>query len=174
MANTYEKINSYTVGSGGVSSILFSGIPQTYTDLVIKASLRSSISATNDYGYLQFNGDTGSNYSYKQLAGNSNATSASSGTSTGALLLRFTASTAAANVFGDNEIIIPKYLSSANKVATSLTASSNSVSGASSAILSYWTTLWSNTSAITSITLAPASGNFVQYSTVYLYGIKNS
>ena len=174
MATTYVKLDSYTVGAGGASSITFTNISQGYTDLVIKASLRSSISATNDYGYLQFNGDTGSNYAYKQLAGNSNATSASTGTSTGALLLRFNAATSASNVFGDNEVIIPKYVANANKVATSLTASSNSASGASSAILSYWTTLWSNTSPITSILLAPASGTFVQYSTVTLYGVFNT
>ena len=34
--------------------------------------------------------------------------------------------------------------------------------------------LWSNTSAITSLTLAKSTGNFVQYSSASLYGIKNS
>ena len=34
MATTFFKIASATVGSGGASSIDFTSIPQTYTDLV--------------------------------------------------------------------------------------------------------------------------------------------
>ena len=55
MANTYIKIASNTVGSGGVSSITFSSIPQTYTDLVIKASVRTSRGFTNDALSIKLN-----------------------------------------------------------------------------------------------------------------------
>ena len=34
--------------------------------------------------------------------------------------------------------------------------------------------LWSNSAAITNITLTPETGNYAQYSTATLYGIKNS
>jgi hypothetical protein len=34
--------------------------------------------------------------------------------------------------------------------------------------------LWSDTAAITSITLTAASGSFVQHSSFYLYGVKNA
>jgi hypothetical protein len=34
--------------------------------------------------------------------------------------------------------------------------------------------LWSNTAAITSISMAPDNGNYPQYSTATLYGIKSS
>ena len=43
--STFVLIEKYTVGAGGVSSVtLGSGgtIPQTYTDLVVKVSARSS------------------------------------------------------------------------------------------------------------------------------------
>jgi len=66
MAYTYSKIATYTVGSGGVATVSFLNIPQNYTDLILKASIRSSISQTNDYGIIQFNGDTGSNYPWRQ------------------------------------------------------------------------------------------------------------
>ena len=42
MANTYELIASSTVGAGGASSIDFNSIPNTYTDLLVKLSGRSS------------------------------------------------------------------------------------------------------------------------------------
>ena len=40
MANTFQLISSTTVGAGGASSIDFTSIPSTYTDLVIKWSGR--------------------------------------------------------------------------------------------------------------------------------------
>jgi hypothetical protein len=34
--------------------------------------------------------------------------------------------------------------------------------------------LWSNTAAITSLSIKSNAGSFVQYSTAYLYGVKNA
>jgi len=63
MPANYVLLEKITVGAAGASSVTFSGIPQTgYTDLVIKASIRGSVAQTNDYGTVQFNGNTGSNY----------------------------------------------------------------------------------------------------------------
>ena len=171
---TFIKIASVTVGSGGASSIDFTSIPGTYTDLCIKASLRSTVSQTNDYGIIQFNGDTGSNYPWLQLAGNGNAASTSSGTSTGALVLRYSAANATANTFGSDELYIPNYAGSSYKSISTDTVSENNGSAASDAIASLWAGLWNNTAAITSLSLKPASGNFVQYSTAVLYGINKS
>ena len=41
MANTYVKIATVTVGSGGAANMTFSSIVGTYTDLAIKISARS-------------------------------------------------------------------------------------------------------------------------------------
>jgi hypothetical protein len=174
MAYTYEAIATVTVGSGGASSIDFSSIPATYSDLAIKASLRSTVSQTNDYGIIQFNGDTGSNYPWLQLAGNGASASSSGGTSNGALTLRYSSANATATTFGSDELYIPNYTDSTYKSISSDTVSENNGAAASDAIASLWAGLWNNTAAITSISLKPASGSFVQYSTATLYGIKNS
>jgi hypothetical protein len=173
MPANYVLLEKITVGAAGASSVTFSSIPQTgYTDLVIKASIRGSVSQTNDYGTVQFNGDTGSNYPWRQLAGNSNAASSSSGTNAGALALRYSAANATANTFGNDELYIPNYTGSAYKSISSDTVSENNATAASDAIASLWAGLWNNTAAITSIKLNPgAGGTFVQYSTFYLYGV---
>ena len=63
MPNTFTLIASSTVGAGGASSIDFTSIPSTYTDLVIKASLRSDRNTGSaTYLTITFNNDTGSNY----------------------------------------------------------------------------------------------------------------
>jgi len=58
---TYEPIATTTVSGSSTSTVTFSSISGTYTDLVIIGNLGSQ--TTNAFPYLQFNGDTGSNYS---------------------------------------------------------------------------------------------------------------
>ena len=80
MPNTYIKIASITVGSGGASSVSFTSIPSTYTDLCLLSSARTNRSDVSDPIKLNLNGDTGSNYPYKYLLGNSTGSSSGSGT----------------------------------------------------------------------------------------------
>ena len=165
---TYKAIASTTVGSGGASSITFSSIPQTYTDLVIKLSTRSGF----DWIRCQFNSSGGTAYSSRWLSGN--GSSAGSGSSSGDSSARATivGQTDTANTFGNAEVYIPNYTSSNYK---SLSGDGVSEANQTAAYAYLTASLWSNTSAITSITLTlENAGNFVQYSTATLYGIKNS
>lgn len=65
MPKTYEPIATYTAGSGQ-TSYTFSSIPSTYTDLVI--IINGSANPAQNL-QLQFNGDTGSNYSFTYFVG---------------------------------------------------------------------------------------------------------
>jgi hypothetical protein len=174
MPNTFIKIASTTVGSGGTGSVTFSGIPQTgYTDLVIKASAR----CTQPYGdmLIRFNSDSGANYSMRQFRGDgSNTTSTSSSAQTsGNAGLGVSRSTYTANTFGNSEIYIPNAFSSSAK---SYSVDSLNENNATQADIMLVAGLWSGTAAISSITLSTdvGYGDFTQYSTFYLYGIKNS
>ena len=169
MANTYTLIASSTVGSGGTATITFTSIPQTYTDLVLVHSLRET---TNDStAKVTFNNDTGSNYSLRRLTGN--GTTAGSGSATyGFLETLCCFSTNTANTFGNTSLYIPNYTSS-NKKSVSIDIVTENNATAAFAYLTAG--LWDNTAAITEIDIdAPTSATFVQYSTAYLYGIKNS
>ena len=59
--NTLVKIQTVTVGSGGASSIDFTSIPQTYTDLCLVYSARLTTTDTN--WRLKINGSASSIYS---------------------------------------------------------------------------------------------------------------
>lgn len=173
MANTYEAIATVTVGSGGASSMDFTSIPATYTDLVVKLSSRDNrSSATGTDVYIGFNGVT-TNLSMRRLYGDASAVYSDSG-STGNIGIE-SASTATASTFGNIEVYIPNYAGTNNKSYSADGVSENNASGAGAAFAQLTAGLWSNTAAITSIKLTPVSGNsFVQYSTATLYGIKNS
>lgn len=168
-ANTYTLIEKIVVGAAGASSIEFTSIPQTYTDLVIKYALRGDAGAISRSVYVTFNNNT-SSYSDRYLQGD--GSSASSGSNSGGTTKLYagecTASTATSNTFGNQELYIPNYTGSNNKsVSIDAVAETN----ATTQYMSLVASLWSNSAAITSIKLVPGTGNFVQYSTAYLYGV---
>jgi hypothetical protein len=166
MANTFELIASSTVGSGGTANITFSSIPSTFTDLCVKASIR--LTGADDYFLIQFNSSS-SSYTVRVLEGSGSA--ASSGSNT-ILYARATKSTQTASTFGSAEIYVPNYAGSTNK---SLSIDSTQENNATASNMTLSAGLWSNTSAITSISLIQPGGMLLaEYSTAYLYGVKNA
>jgi hypothetical protein len=168
MATTYTLISSVTVGSGGAATMSFTSIPSTYTDLLLKISTRQSVNdASSGYYYdVTFNG-TSANRSGRYLLGNGSTAASSSYTLWGTSV----SSDFTSNTFSNGELYIPNYASANNKSASLDSVQENNAT-LSRALFSAG--LWSDTSVITSITLTPGGGNFVQYSTAYLYGISNA
>jgi hypothetical protein len=170
MANTFVKISTVTVGSGGTSAIEFTSIPQTYTDLKILYSIRTTDNSVWYSSRITFNGTAFNvNSSQRGLYGTGSAAGSENYANSEFIFVNGNNTTA--SVFGNAEINIPNYTSSNNKsISGDMVTENNSTS----AITYLVAGLWSNSAAITSITLAPASGTFVQYSTATLYGIKSS
>lgn len=174
MANTYKLISSYTVGSGGISSIDFTSIPNTYTDLCLKFSLRDSRSSQGPgYLNLKFN-DSTTGYSMKILfTSNDDGSVVTGSNSTDYLTYAINTNFSTVNTFGNGELYIPNYVGSAYKsISVDAVSETNHAYNAANRALSSF--LWSNTAAITKITLYGGSMPFLQHSTAYLYGIKSS
>jgi len=172
MPNTMTLIASSTVGSGGAPSITFSSIPQTYTDLLIKMSVRGTGAVVNRNIVIAFNGSSsnftmrnlvsegGTPASYTQGAyGGTNATGYNPGSS------------ATGNTFGNAEFYFPNYTNSSNK---SVSVDSVGENNATAGYLWLGANLWSSSSAITSLTFTEDANNFTEFSTAYLYGIVKS
>jgi len=169
MANTYTLINSNVLASSA-ASVTFSAIPATFTDLVIRASIRTDRAAVEDWLYIKFNGLT-TNRSYTRLTGSGSA--AASGRSTSVIVLGETnAATSTANTFSNQEIYIPSYTASQNKPMSGIGMQEDNTSAAYMLVSAG---LWRDTAAITEINLFPETGpNFVTGSSFYLYGISNA
>lgn len=153
-------ISSVTVGAGGASSITFSAIPGTYTDLCLVLSGRSTNSNYFDGIDIAFNSSTAS-FTARFLDGSGSGVV--SGTYTG---LTTNGNTATSNTFGNLQMYIPNYAGSTNKSFSADMVTENNATAADQRI---YAGLWSNTSAITSISLTTTT--FAQYSTAYLYGL---
>jgi hypothetical protein len=173
MASTLVALQTVTVGAGGLASITFSSIPQTYNDLVITASVRSSQSGTNPDGLgMQFNSDAGNNYTQRQLYGTGVSVGSSTSTQNFAYFGPVTAASNTANTFGSATVYIPNYTSNRYK---SISVDNVTENNTSTADAGFRANIWNSTDAINSIRIYDfVTGNLVQYSTVTLYGVYNS
>jgi len=175
MPATFTLISSVTVGSGGAANIEFTSIPATYTDLAVLLSVRST--RTSDYRdelFIRFNSDSGNNYSTRVLIGSGAGGGSASVASTNYIKKgTMPSDTSTASTFGNNLIYIPNYAGSNQKSVSGDQVMENN--SATNYYLELEASLWTGTSAITSITFTPEVGpNFAQYSTAYLYGISNA
>ena len=168
MANTYVKIASVSL-STAAASIDFTSIPGTYTDLLIKASLRSAAASVNPGLKIKFN-TSALNFTGRTVYGDGSA--AGSYSDTAGEIGVLAGNSATANTFGNCEIYIPNYAGSTNK---SFSVDSVNENNATSASQYLYANLWSQTAAITAISLYSGGAvNLMQYSTATLYGIINS
>ena len=172
MANTYTLIASSTVGSGGAANIEFTSIPSTYTDLLVKISAREE-SAANLYLRMRVNGATSASYSIKNVRGTGSvADSYSETASTFAQSGMINPNSSTASTFGNYEIYVPNYANTSyNKSFSSDSVTENNATAAYALLTAI---LFSSTSAISSLTFYAETGDLAEYSTAYLYGIKNS
>ena len=168
MALTYVALASVTVGSGGAANITFSSIPGTYTDLAIAISARNTNNDGSNNMLIAIN-DSSANFSGRFLFTNTDGT-ISSGTDTTASGA-YNGGVTTANTFSNVSIYFPNYAGSTNK---SFSVDSVAENNGTSSNLYFNAKLWSNTAAITKIAFTCNSGNFAQYSTATLYGIKNT
>lgn len=162
MAATYTPIASITLGAAA-SSVTFSSIPGTYTDLILIISAAGTV--TND-PIIRVNNDSGSNYSYTTLTGNgSTASSARATNQTGASMNYFGSDS---TTLGDNARVI-NFMNYSN-TTTNKTIMARGGRGNTDG-LAFMVNLWRSTSAITSISCIPGSGSYISGSTFNLYGI---
>lgn len=153
--------------SSAVSSITFSSISTAYKHLCVKISARQG--AENAFN-IQFNGNTGANYSYQLFGSDSSSVAHSSASSVGSIIARgINTSVATSSIFGNTEFYIPDYTNT-SKVKT-LSIDGVNENNDPNIYYSIGAGSITGTSAISSITISSRAGNLEQYSTFYLYGL---
>jgi hypothetical protein len=158
--STYTPIATQTLGSA-TSSVIFSSIPSTYTDLII--SSKGSNSALNNIS-IRLNSDTGTNYSETLLLGSGSSAISGRGSNTTYLTHDYTDTNIASAITH-----LMNY-SNTNTYKTTLTRWGSVAS--SDPYTAAYVGLWRNTSAINSITIFVNSGTIAAGSTFTLYGIQ--
>jgi hypothetical protein len=163
MPATYEPIATTTLGTS-TSTITFSSIPATFTDL------RLVLVATASGGtkFLRFNSST-TGYSNTWILGD--GSSATSGRSTSYPRLDLNSQDTGDSTPSLDTVDVFSYAGSTNK--TCLMTSSHDENGSGQVMRQVG--LWANTAAITQIDLLLSSSNtWSAGTTATLYGIKNA
>lgn len=167
---TYFQIATTTVGSGGTSSVTFSGISATYTDLVLKISARSANASNFDNPRIAINSST-STFSRMELYAEN--TTPGSESVTDRIIGVIPGANATSTTFGSLDFYLPNYRGSNYKSYSVDSLTENNANTPQSSWL--LAGLWSTTSAITEIAITlNTAANFVQNSTFTLYGISNA
>ena len=165
MATTYTPIATTTLGSPA-ASVTFSSISGTYTDLILV--LNCSLTSGTGNAAIQFNSDTGNNYSFTSLGGSGTAAVSSRNTGASSTYLSY---------YGyltqtwQNYVTQIMNYSNSTTYTTLLSRANNTDNGTNANV-----GLWRNTSAVTSVTVIAAlsSSTFIAGSTFTLYGVKSA
>lgn len=167
----YESIATTTLTTS-TATVTFSSIPASYKHLQIRMMARSTAALTYSTVYAAFNTDTGSNYYIHDLSGNGSSASSVGRTDTGIYLQLITGANAIASNFG---VIVCDVLDYANtnkyKTILSLGGMDNNGTGTPAGEMHLRSANWRSLSAVSQIDLT-SDGNFAQYSSFALYGIK--
>lgn len=159
---TYEPIATNTLASAA-TSITFSSIPATYTDLRLSITPKASAGAIV-LVRLQFNSDTANNYSYTSLMGNGTAASSNRNSNNDTMGMN---GSIPANGVGFYTYDIFSYAGSTFKTALyTLSADANGSGDMGSTV-----GLWRSTAAITTIKIDFLNSAAIG-TTATLYGIK--
>jgi len=161
MPTTYEPIATTTLASAA-TSVTFSSIPGTYTDLVIVCQV-AFVTAANEIR-LRFNSDSNTNYSYTRFKGSSSSASSD----------RYSNENHIHIGSPGNDAVIGNSINQINNYSNTTTyktviSRSNFINRELMATVG----TWRSTSAITTIYIDNSGGqNITAGSTFTLYGIK--
>jgi hypothetical protein len=159
--STYEPIATNTLATNQ-TTVTFSSIPSTYTDLIIV--FNGGIVASGPTGRITYNGDTSANYSQTDLWSTTAQTSARlTGQTYITAIGRNSSSSLALN---DNSIIHIMNYSNSTTYKSLLMRQNQAAS-----FVYLGCGVWRSTAVINQISFAQGGGGFLAGSTFTLYGI---
>ena len=157
------------------ASVTFSSIPQTYEHLQLRISARGNISGSAGHPmYMRINGDTGSNYSNHTMQ------------TYGGSYLNADPYVNYAYVYQAGRVVMPNsnaayYAATIIDILDYRNTNKNTTmigfteSLSASEYISFYSVLWDDTAAVTSILLyPPSSASFVADTTMTLYGLNSA
>jgi hypothetical protein len=166
-----KLIESKTVGAGGIASIEFTSIPQTYTDLIIQCSIRHTEAVTDNWVKLTFNNLGGTSNDALFLRGTGTNVASSVGINTDFIRgIISNGASSTSSIFASNTVYISNYTSSDFK---SVSIDGAQESNTSTNYMPLTAGFFESANAITSVQLTAYSGTLVEHSTVHLYGVSS-
>jgi hypothetical protein len=175
-AGSYYPLGEFTL-SAAQANVEFTNIPQTYTHLQIRGIVRGTEAVQTRVGfYVQFNSDTGTNYSRHNLIADGGGTAESNASTSQVSMFGASWMTPSAlalsNVYAGFVCDVLDYRNT-NKYKTGrmLIGFDNNGTTGSTGRVGLDSGVWMNTNAITSIKIIPTANNWAANSSFALYGV---
>jgi len=161
----YDALATVTL-SAATASITFSGIPSGYKHLQVRFIAAGTGTPAL---YMRINSDSGANYTRHRLQGNGSSASADGTTALNQVSIFGSPGLLTSPTFNAGVIDLLDYQNTnKNKTVRLLAGVDNNGSGN----IELTSSLWSNTSAISTLYFEASSGNLSQYSQFALFGVK--
>lgn len=164
---TKVSLASVTLGAA-TSSVTFSGISQSYVDLILIINRGSTVADAG--GTLQFNGDTGTTYNYGYMQGNGAGTWRSNRSNNTTYINTGGYTTTGTSITTTTIVNIYNYTSTSTYKSVNY-RTNNAGSDANYKGTEFGIGVWRSTSAISSLTYNCDGSTFLAGSTFNLYGI---
>ena len=156
------------------ATVTFGSIPASYEHLQLRASLRSTETVYAMALKINFNGDTGANYSNHRMSGATS--SATAYAQTGAVVIPIWdgmhGSSLPAGEYSTFILDIPDYANTNKNTTCSFMAGSALLH--TDRRVQFGSGLWDNTAAITTILFTPNAGSFSRGCEFTLYGLNSA
>ena len=164
---TYTPIATTTLGSAA-SSVTFSSISGSYTDLIIVVNPQLASGVGNTNLTMRVNSDTGTNYSWTRLTGDGSSAGSDRASNYSSMIL---CNAGYMNNAAPSSYIIHVMNYSNTSTYKTVINRANLASVGTDAVVN----LWRSTAAINNIQLyAQSGGNMASGSTFTLYGVKSA
>jgi hypothetical protein len=173
LSGDFNSISTVTLTTTA-ATVTFSSIPSIYTHLQIRAMAINTAGASGNYTILNFNGDTGNNYSWHYSMGDGTNGYTGGNNTTGSI--RFDQVRGATNSNSYPQSTVMDILNYTNTNMNTTTRALDGGDGNGAGGVSLNSGAWYNTAAVTSIVLSAYStgsaSTFGINSSFALYGIK--
>lgn len=175
----WNVVNHTELGAGSATMIDVTSIPATYDHLYLVGSLRSDMAATEKtVAEIQVNGDTGTNYTTNFIysGGGNNTPTGSKYTGYDSFDgIQIPAADCLADTFSSFEMWIYNYSNTTHlKQCLLLSAVPNNDPLEHKGSIMVAANVWASTAAIDRIKMFVGTDNFVQYSSMTIYGINGA
>lgn len=169
----YESIASVS-GTGSSSTLEITSIPSTYTHLRVIVTARTDQASNRVDGYMRFNSDSSSNYSYRWIynSGDANLPVNSSQSADKIGLSYMPGSSATSNNYALYIIDIPDYANTSKfRTIGCITGFANRATSNEQNVANV-AGVWRGGSAISTVTFFASAGSLTSNSKMSIYGLK--
>lgn len=160
---------SETTTSSSASEVSFSSIPQGFRDLEVIVRGRADAVADDVAVRIQFNGDTAANYRFQQIFGAASNAAVQDNSEAQIVWVQLPGANSTTGFVGAGRMTIFNYRDTTFHKGVISHGTQNVATNNQRTLVTSGS--WASTSAITSIRVFLASGNFVDGSIVSLYGL---